>query len=116
MPTTTTAAQQPIAKPTLDFARKIIDAFYQMEGNICGGSLHIVTDDGNVETHHVEFCLNYARERGDQDGIFLAQLLLQFTQAERETLMGCSSLLDDDEPQNAVQAAAGGLTQTAIEH
>jgi hypothetical protein len=94
---------------------KIINAFYDLAGNCTGGNLHIVTDDFNVETHHVEWCRDQARQKGDQDGVFLAELLLQFTEAEREKIVCYLPGFTDDEPQSAGAAAAGGSKQTSIE-
>ena len=74
------------AKPTIAFMRKIVDTFYELPGNGVGGNLHIATDDLNVETECVEWCREQARQVGDQDGVFLAELLLQFTEAEREEI------------------------------
>jgi len=57
---------------------------YYEAGNPCGGALHIVLDDGNVERSHVEWCLAYAKEIGDADAFELAQDLLELTDAQRE--------------------------------
>lgn len=48
-----------------------------------GGSLHIVTDDSNLEDDSVRSCLNYALERGDHYGACLALLLLHMTKTQR---------------------------------
>lgn len=45
--------------------------------------LHIVIDDLNVETHHVEWCRNEAQRIGDEDGVRLAEVLLTLTEDER---------------------------------
>ena len=74
------------AKPTIAFMRKIVGTFYDLAGNGVGGNLHIVTDDLNVGVEQVEWCREQARQVGDQDGVFLAELLLQFTEAEREEI------------------------------
>lgn len=34
-------------------------------GEYSGGAMHIVTDDGNTETHHVKWCMTYAFENGE---------------------------------------------------
>lgn len=64
----------------------LIEKFYAMDGNGCGGSLHIVLDDGNTERDSVEWCHTYARERGDKDAMALADLLLTLTDEQREAL------------------------------
>ena len=73
-------------KPTAVFMQKIVDAFYELAGNGVGGNLHIVTDDLNVGAEQVEWCREQAQQGGDRDGVFLAELLLQFTEAEREEI------------------------------
>ncbi len=68
------------AKAALIEVRK----FYALPGNTCGGVLHIVTDDGNVETEHVLFCLDLARGSGDSEGERIANLLLELSEGERQ--------------------------------
>lgn len=74
-------------RPSIAFMRGIISAFYALDGNITGGKLHIVLDDGNAETHHVEWCLQQATQAGKADAMFLAELLLQFTEDERAEIL-----------------------------
>jgi hypothetical protein len=76
-----------VIKPTGEYLRKLIIGFYELPGNISGGKLHIVLDDDNWETHHVEWCLNEAIEAGDTDAIFMANVLLLFTEDEREKIL-----------------------------
>ena len=54
-----------------------------LDKNPTWGSLHIVLDDGNLETHHVEFCVEWARKKGDAEGAALAEILLAMTVAQR---------------------------------
>lgn len=74
-------------RPTIAFMRGIIGAFYELPGNTCGGSLHIVLDDFNTEDEHVEWCRNHAQEKGDVDGVYLAELLQKFTEQERNEIL-----------------------------
>ena len=67
---------------TLELARK----YYAKEDNSCGGSLHIVLDDGNVEEESVCFCLKEAQTRSDSDGIDLCNALLTITESMRHEL------------------------------
>lgn len=60
--------------------------YYKLPGNWCGGSLHIVLDDGNLETCHVQFCLDHAEEHGDEKGVKLAKALLELTEDQRDTI------------------------------
>lgn len=56
------------------------------ERNIGWGSLHIVMDDGNLEDSNIQFCLDYALEEGDWDGVVLAYFLLKQSYEDREKL------------------------------
>jgi hypothetical protein len=49
-----------------------------------GCCLHIVLDDGNVGTSHVECCVGWAREAGHADCVELATMMLGMTEGERE--------------------------------
>ncbi len=55
----------------------IVDNYYAKPGNSVGGSLHIVLEDGNLKRSDIEWCRTYAQEKGDTDGVALADLLLQ---------------------------------------
>lgn len=59
------------------------NAYYRKPDNGVGGSLHIVLDDGNLETGNVQFCLEWARKNDDMDGEALALLLLDMTVTQR---------------------------------
>lgn len=75
------------SKPSPEFLQAIIAAYYDQPGNICGGTLHIALDDYNLEDEHVRWCLNHAREQGDENGIFVAKMLLLYDEAERIKLL-----------------------------
>jgi hypothetical protein len=51
--------------------------------NEIGGALHIVTDDGNLDDSHVEWCITYAVSQDDYYGAALALLLMQMTRTQR---------------------------------
>lgn len=70
-----------------ELARAMISAYCGKPGNEAGGSLHIVLDDGNVEYKDVCFCLNRAKEKGDEDGIVLASELLRFSEDDLADLI-----------------------------
>lgn len=73
-------------KPTVPEVLPIVKAYYAKPGNGVGGSLHIVLDDGNIDTKSVEFCKEYARQNNDSDGIALAELLLKMSYTQRKKL------------------------------
>lgn len=57
------------------------NAYYR--ANPTWGSLHIVLEDWNLATHHVEWCLGYAQAKGDAEGAELAQILLGMSKSQR---------------------------------
>lgn len=63
---------------------KMIDVY--MAYNSTGGSCHIVLVDGNLEDHHIEFCINYAMGLGDEEGELIARRLLELSLEERREL------------------------------
>lgn len=69
-------APRPLTRESLDELRS---EFYGIEGNGCGGTLHIVLDDGNNDRDDIRHCLSYARERGDLAGELFAEALLTLT-------------------------------------
>ena len=76
---------RPLTKDGID---RLKDAFYMLEGNGAGGSLHIVLDDNNWERSSVEFCLKYAQDAGDRAGIAFATLLLELTDEQLHEWLG----------------------------
>jgi len=47
------------------------------------GCLHIVLADDNVEDHHVQWCVDNAKERGDTEGYYLGCELLKMSKTQR---------------------------------
>jgi hypothetical protein len=56
---------------------------YYRAGNVTGGVLHIVLDDGNVERDHVLWCLRQAVEERDWLAVKIATHMLGLTSKER---------------------------------
>ena len=50
------------------------------------GSIHIAMEDGNMEDDHLKFCMKYAFENNDADGLLLAYGLLHLSKKCRESL------------------------------
>lgn len=73
-------------RPTVPEVAKLLEAYYAKPGNGVGGSLHIATEDGNIADGDLEFCLRYAEERNDVDGMHIAGLMLQMTPTQRRNL------------------------------
>jgi hypothetical protein len=70
-------------KPTVPEVQPLVEAYRALPGNIVGGSLHVVLDDGNVDDKSIGYCLNAAREDGDEDGAAIAQVLLRMSKTQR---------------------------------
>lgn len=67
-----------------ELCRRIQDYYYYEP---VGGALHIVLDDGNVEDHHIHWCLeNSISEAKDEEAEYIANELLKLTESEREKL------------------------------
>ena len=75
-----------LKKPTVPEVLPLVKAHYRKEGNGVGGSLHIVLDDGNVSDDNVRFCIQWAKELGDEDGVALAELLMRMSRTQRTKL------------------------------
>jgi|WetSurMetagenome_2_1015567.scaffolds.fasta_scaffold13789_9 hypothetical protein len=58
--------------------------YYSDERFWCGGSLHIVLDDGNYEDCYVSWCAGYACAMNDGAGSDIANLMLLMTLKQRK--------------------------------
>ena len=76
-------------KPTVEFVRNIVEAYYKLPCNIVGGNLHIVVDDLNLEDSSILQCMEKALKKADVDTLFLGNLLLQFSEEDREEIFEC---------------------------
>lgn len=74
-------------KVTVPELIQAVKYYYSLEGNQCGGSLHIVLDDDNIEDSHIEMCIRYANKRNDMEGIKLGKMLLAASYNQRKKLL-----------------------------
>ena len=74
-------------KPTVPELAKAAAAYYAMPDNGAGGSLHVVLDDQNIDTYFVERGIEWAKERGDNEGILLGKMLLNASKTQRSKLV-----------------------------
>lgn len=44
-------------KPEFEHLKCTCKAFYELEGCACGGPLHIILDEPNVEDEHIKYCM-----------------------------------------------------------
>lgn len=73
-------------KPTITEVLPMVWAYYDTPGNVCGGSLHVVLDDGNVSDDCVQGARDFAESRGDIEGVKLATYLLRMSKTQRRKL------------------------------
>jgi hypothetical protein len=85
-----------VSKPTVPEVLPLVRAYCAKPGNWNGGSLHIVLADDNVSDSDVQHCIEWARERGDDDGAALGEILLRMSKTQRLRL--ASRYLDSDDP------------------
>jgi hypothetical protein len=73
-------------KPTVPEVLPLVQALYATEHGQMGGHLHIVLDDQNVDTDHVEYCLKAARFDQCKQCEELAELLMRMSPTQRKKL------------------------------
>ena len=80
-----------VRRPTVPEVLPRLWTYLSAPGNGAGGSLHIVTDDGNLANHHVEWCIEWAEENGDGEGAELARALLAMSWTGRRKVIARAS-------------------------
>ncbi len=65
------------------FTRDCISDYCQLGGNICGGTLHIIVDDGNYDDGSIAYCLNSCIKEGDVQGVLLLNLIFNIPGDQR---------------------------------
>lgn len=71
-------------RPTIPQHFERFCAYYAK--NPVWGSLHIVLDDQNLGDDSVRFCIDYAKEHGDEEGHALGLILLEMSKTQRGRL------------------------------
>jgi predicted transcriptional regulator len=61
----------------------LVKNFMAKEGNLTGGTLHMVLSNKNIRDSDIEFCLKAARDKNDTDGIEIAELLIKMSRTQR---------------------------------
>lgn len=84
-----------IGTPTKEMMTAIRERFYSKPGNEVGGILHIVLDDDNLQTHHIEWSRSEAVVSEDRDAIFICDILLAIPWLERWELLGVTPEQED---------------------
>lgn len=88
-------------KPRMKTLLEYCKCLYQLEGCSCGGNLHILLDDDNIETDDILFCLNECithPEDEDSDlGILICKEYLKLSDKERELFQDMwNEIIDSD--------------------
>jgi hypothetical protein len=73
-------------RPTTDDVKPLVYLLYDLPQHGCGGCLHITLEDGNLEDSSVQFCADYAQERGCFLCGVVATAMLQMTMTQRREL------------------------------
>lgn len=66
--------------------KDLIEYYCELPNNEVGGYLHIILSDGNTEDSDIAFCREECQIHGDTLGELICDLLLQFTEEEREVM------------------------------
>jgi hypothetical protein len=77
---------KPRDRPTVPEVVEMAKRYYAKPENSVGGSLHSVLEDENTEDISVEGAREFAVERGDADGVELADALLAMTRTQRRNV------------------------------
>jgi hypothetical protein len=75
------ATNKPRDRPTVPEVLPLVRRIY--ERHCAGCCLHIVTDDGNIEQGHVDFCVQQAKDQQHADCLAAAEMLAAMTETQR---------------------------------
>lgn len=68
-------------KPSLPEHIERFRAYHKLD--CAWGSLHVVLSDGNISDDNVRHCIEWAKEKGDIEGMELAKILLTMSKTQR---------------------------------
>lgn len=63
--------------------KELVCEYESIPDNICGGSLHIVLDDGNLDDNSIISCYNHAKENKDYLGMLICSKLMGVDEGDR---------------------------------
>lgn len=74
--------------PHMDTILEYCKCLYKLDGCVCGGLLHILLDDDNIDTDDILFCLNecitHPEKEESQLGELICKELLKLSKEERQ--------------------------------
>lgn len=68
------------------YIKELIAYYYEMPEKGAGGLCHIVLDDGNFGFENINYCQYECEKAGDTFGVFLCDILTEFTDEELEEM------------------------------
>lgn len=75
-----------MSKPTVPEVMPLVKDYYATPGNLAGGNLHIVIEDGNIRNDDIEWCLDKSKKNGDDKGVEICELLLLMSKTQRRKI------------------------------
>ena len=73
-------------KGSIAIANEMARRYYSAPGNSAGGRLHIVLNDVNIKDKDIQFCIDAARDAGDDAAVALGEYLLTLSMTQRTKL------------------------------
>lgn len=73
-------------RPTIPEVLPAVRALYARPGGSVGCCLHLILDEPNSRDGDVEYCIQYARERGHADCEALGRTLLLMSRTQRSKI------------------------------
>lgn len=73
-------------KPTVPEVLPLLRDYLKKPRNNCGGSLHVIVDNGNDTPAAVAWCLDYVKRSGDQDAILILEKMVQMSRTQIKKL------------------------------
>lgn len=70
-------------RPKVPDVLPLAERYMTRPGNLSGGSLHVVLEEGDVDDASVASCVPYAEAMGDAEGAELARLMLRMSPTQR---------------------------------
>lgn len=68
------------------FIGSLVKYYYEDLEQKGGGLLHVVLDDGNIDRDSIWYCRQECEKAKDGFGLFLCDVLVEFTEEELESL------------------------------
>lgn len=74
-----------------EFLKKLISEYYEIKENVCGGNLHIMLDDGNLNDRDIIWCYDHCEGKKDYLGMLICSLMIQVDETDRQEIIDTSN-------------------------